>query len=108
MEHPAPWKTAGLTLDRVGPTSLIDQISRHIEAAIAEGSLLPGRRLPSWRDLAAQLGVARGTVQAAYEKLVDRELLVTAGSAGTRVAEALPVTIASAPSGSSFVPREVP
>jgi len=38
--------------------------------AIESGVLAPGRAaLPSWQDLAAQLGVARGTVRAAYEKL---------------------------------------
>ncbi|TDY38225.1 GntR family transcriptional regulator/MocR family aminotransferase [Paraburkholderia rhizosphaerae] len=87
----------GLTLDRVGPASLAEQISHQIEAAIAEGSLPPGGRLPSWRDLAAQLGVARGTVKAAYEKLIDKHLLVTAGSAGTRVVSPLPASITRAP-----------
>jgi GntR family transcriptional regulator/MocR family aminotransferase len=91
--HPEPivlWKASALALDRAGATTLVDQIARHIETAIAEGALSSGGRLPSWRDLAAQLGVARGTVKAAYERLVDRGLLVTAGSAGTRVAGVLP------------------
>jgi len=94
MAHAAPWTTE-LTLDRVSPTTLVDQIARHIEAAITEGALPPGGRLPSWRDLAAQLGVARGTVKAAYEKLIDRRLLVTAGSAGTRVVDPPPTSIVS-------------
>ncbi|WP_188607194.1 MocR-like pyridoxine biosynthesis transcription factor PdxR [Chelatococcus reniformis] len=81
---------AGLTLERAGPTPLVEQIARHVEAAISEGALSPGGRLPSWRDLAAQLGVARGTVKAAYELLIDRQLLVAAGAAGTRVADPLP------------------
>lgn len=93
LDGAAPWKTTELTLDRAGPTTLVDQIARHIEVAIAEGSLSAGARLPSWRDLAAQLGVARGTVRAAYEKLIDRGLLIAAGSAGTRVTEHLPPTI---------------
>jgi GntR family transcriptional regulator/MocR family aminotransferase len=88
----APWKANRLALDRAGPATLVEQIARHIEAAIAEGSLPSGGRLPSWRDLAAQLGVARGTVKGAYERLIDRGLLVTAGSAGTRVADRLPAT----------------
>lgn len=90
MPSGASWKMAALTLDRVSQTTLVDQIARHIEVAIAEGSLPSGGRLPSWRDLAAQLGVARGTVQGAYEKLIDRRLLISAGSAGTRVAKQLP------------------
>lgn len=86
----ATWKVSELTLDKGGQVSLSDQISRHVEVAIAKGSLRPGGRLPSWRDLAAQLGVARGTVRAAYERLIEKELLVTAGSAGTRVVDPLP------------------
>jgi GntR family transcriptional regulator / MocR family aminotransferase len=107
MGQMAPWKMTGLTLDRVGSTSLVDQIARHIEVAIAEGALPPGGRLPSWRDLAAQLGVARGTVRAAYERLIDRELLVTAGSAGTRVVDPLPRAIAPITSNAdSLLPQD--
>lgn len=98
MRAGASWQTAKLTLDRVGPTTLVDQIARHIEVAITEGSLPPGARLPSWRDLAAQLGVARGTVRASYEKLIDRGLLKAAGSAGTRVVDRLPATVPPAAS----------
>src|SRR3546814_49892 len=47
---------------------------------------LPISRLPSWLDLAAQLGVSRGTVKTAYDALVDEMLLFSAGAAGTRVA----------------------
>lgn len=48
--------------------------------------LEPGVRLPSWQDLAAQLGVARGTVRKAYEKLDADQLIVASRAAGTRVA----------------------
>lgn len=89
-EHDQSWKLTGLTLDRNGSSTLVDLISGHIEKAITEGTLPPGSRLPSWRDLAAQLVVGRGTVRAAYEKLIDKQLLVTAGSAGTRVVDTLP------------------
>lgn len=98
MERVTPWKIAELTLERFGAATLVDQIARHIEAAVAEGALRPGGRLPSWRDLAAQLGVARGTVKGAYEKLADRGLLVSAGSAGTRVVDPLPPQITPATS----------
>src|SRR3546814_5593761 len=50
------------------------------------GRLKPGARLPSRLDLAAQLGVSRGTVKTAYDALVDEMLLFSAGAAGTRVA----------------------
>ena len=74
-------------LDRCAKTPLAEQISKGIISAIDSGVLLPGARLPSWLDLAAQLGVARGTVRSAYEKLLDAQLVVSSKSTGTRVAE---------------------
>lgn len=71
--------------DRMAATSLTHQVCDNIRAAIGDGRLDIGARLPSVRDLAVQLGVARGTVQAAYDALVSELLLSTAGSAGTRV-----------------------
>lgn len=81
-----------LTVDREARSSLTEQISAGLRAAIVDGRLAPGARLPSWRDLAAQLGVARGTVRAAYETLIDAQLAEAWGAAGTRVARrALPL-----------------
>nr|WP_284507650.1 PLP-dependent aminotransferase family protein [Caballeronia sp. AZ7_KS35] len=65
---------------------MAEQIRRSITKAIESGILAPGTRLPSWQDLAAQLGVARGTVQAAYERLSDSQMIETFGAGGTRVA----------------------
>lgn len=76
-----------LDLDRGSGTSLTRQIRDGIARAIGDGRLKPGARLPSWRDLAVQLGVARGTVRAAYNGLVDAQLIVTSGSGGTHVAD---------------------
>ena len=45
-----------------------------LQRAIRDGRLPPGARLPSTRALAADLGVARGTVADAYDQLVDRGL----------------------------------
>lgn len=76
-----------LQLDRASKTSLAEQIRLGIAGAIDSQVLLPGARLPSWVDLATQLGVARGTVKAAYERLVDAQLLISSRAGGTRVAE---------------------
>lgn len=57
-----------------------------ISRAIDSGLLAPGARLPSWQALAARLGVSRGTVQTAYERLSDAQLIETFGARGTRVA----------------------
>jgi GntR family transcriptional regulator/MocR family aminotransferase len=74
-------------LDRSGGTSLATQIYASIRDAIETGQLVSGARLPSWSDLAAQLGVSRGTVRTAYERLVDEQFVIGLGAAGTRVAE---------------------
>src|SRR3546814_5434613 len=84
----APWRTAGINIaiDRARTIPITTQIASTLRSAIAEGRLKPGARLPSWLDLAAQLGVSRGTVKTAYDALVDEMLLFSAGAAGTRVA----------------------
>ncbi|GJD49989.1 HTH-type transcriptional regulatory protein GabR [Methylobacterium crusticola] len=81
-----------IRLDRAARVPLANQIHGAIAAAIREGRLEPGARLPSWRDLAARLGVARGTVRVAYERLVDDQLAAAAGPAGTHVAPRLPAS----------------
>lgn len=76
-----------LAIDRDDATPLAEQIYGNLRTAILDRRLAPGARLPSWRDLAVRLGVARGTVRAAYERLTDEFMIVSAGAAGTHVAK---------------------
>lgn len=76
-----------LSLDRTAKVTLTEQIRRGVTTAIENGVLEPGARLPSWQDLASQLGVARGTVRLAYEKLAAAQLIEAAKAKGTRVAQ---------------------
>jgi GntR family transcriptional regulator/MocR family aminotransferase len=76
-----------IDLDRVGRKPLTAQIYAAIRETIETGRLGAGARLPSWRDLAAQLGVSRGTVRVAYERLINEQFAIGMGGAGTRVAE---------------------
>jgi GntR family transcriptional regulator/MocR family aminotransferase len=46
-----------------------------VAAGISEGWLVPGTPLPSSRELAEAIGVARNTVLLAYQQLVDEDLL---------------------------------
>ena len=78
-----------IELDRTAKLSLSEQIFISISRAIESGLLAPGTRLPSWQALAAHRGVARGTVQAAYERLSDSQMIETFGAKGTRVAPRL-------------------
>ncbi len=66
------------------------QIMRQIREAIALGSLKPGDKLPSHRDLAEQLVVAPLTVKKAYDELEGYGYLETQRGRGTFVASSLP------------------
>jgi GntR family transcriptional regulator / MocR family aminotransferase len=61
-------------------------IESALREAIRDGRLRPGARLPSSRDLAGQLGVARGTITAAYAQLVAEGYLLARHGSGTTVA----------------------
>ncbi|MDZ4371914.1 MAG: PLP-dependent aminotransferase family protein [Phenylobacterium sp.] len=49
---------------------VVRQVYDQVRSAIHAGALKPGGRLPSSRDLAARLGVARASVVAAYDQLL--------------------------------------
>jgi len=78
-----------VSLDRSRP-GLGEQLTAALRAAIAEGRLAPGSRLPSSRELAADLRVSRGVVVAAYEQLAAEGRLLTRRGSGTTVAAAPP------------------
>src|SRR6201994_5222717 len=56
-----------------------------LRSAIIDGRLKSGARLPSTRNLAAQYGVARGTVVAAFRQLQAEGYVSSEVSAGTFV-----------------------
>jgi len=66
-----------------GPEYAWLQMVRHLEARISAGELPPGSRLPGERELAAEYGVALGTVRRALQEMRDRNLVVTTPSKGT-------------------------
>ncbi len=67
-----------------GPRFL--QIADALQAAVADGSLKPGDRLPPQRQLAAQLNVDLTTITRAYDEARRRNLLEGRGARGTYVA----------------------
>jgi len=73
-----------------GPGTLVEQIYAALRAAILNGSLRPGSRLPSTRALAAESGVSRTTTQAAFDQLISEGYLETRPGSGTYVAAELP------------------
>lgn len=93
-----------IRIDRSAASTLTEQIRLGVLAAIRSGALAPGARLPSWQALAAQLGVARGTVKSAYERLADEQVIVSSQPGGTRVADH-PTATRSAPANDAEVPE---
>src|SRR5579871_2908050 len=62
--------------------SLQHQIRQMLVAAILDSQLPPNAALPSSRELADQLGVARNTVVLAYQMLVDEGYLISRQRSG--------------------------
>ncbi|MBM7783789.1 MocR-like pyridoxine biosynthesis transcription factor PdxR [Tenggerimyces flavus] len=61
-------------------------LEQALRDAIRDGRLQPGTRLPGTRSLAAELGVARGTVVEAFAQLIAEGWLVGLPGSGTKVA----------------------
>src|SRR3954467_4140643 len=57
-------------LDRGTDVPLFRQLYLQTRAAILSRALRPGSKLPSTRELAAQLGISRTAVVSAYEQLL--------------------------------------
>jgi GntR family transcriptional regulator/MocR family aminotransferase len=85
---PVEWSSAGVDLhvewDRSRRGRL--RLAEVLRNAIRAGRLTPGTRLPSTRSLAADLGLARGTVTKAYEQLAVEGFVLTRPGAPTTVA----------------------
>ncbi|AGL15568.1 PLP-dependent aminotransferase family protein [Actinoplanes sp. N902-109] len=62
------------------------RIYRALRAAVVDGRLPAGHRLPATRVLAADLGVGRNSVAGAYERLIAEGYLLARPGAGTFVA----------------------
>ncbi|KUF15725.1 PLP-dependent aminotransferase family protein [Streptomyces silvensis] len=76
-----------LHLDLSGGGSRRAALIRALRTAVQDGRLAPGTRLPPYRSLAADLGIARNTVADAYAELVAEGWLTARQGSGTRVAE---------------------
>ncbi len=71
---------------RIDGTSPSD-IASSLAALISEGTLAPGDRLPTVRDVARSLGVSPATVSTAWRALSGTGVIVSRGRAGTFVRE---------------------
>jgi GntR family transcriptional regulator / MocR family aminotransferase len=66
------------------------QLYEWFRRAITDGQLRPGQRVPSTRNLAAELKISRMPVLGAFEQLLAEGYLETFIGAGTRVARSIP------------------
>ncbi|KAA2267094.1 PLP-dependent aminotransferase family protein [Solihabitans fulvus] len=81
-------------------------LERALRDAVQDGRLAPGALLPATRRLAAEVGLSRNTVSAAYGQLAAEGYLVARPGAGTEVARlACPRPTASPPPHRAAGPR---
>ena len=64
-----------------------EQIRSQVTRAVLTGSIAPGTRLPTIRQLAGDLGLATNTVARAYRELESDQIITTLGKRGSFVAE---------------------
>src|SRR6185312_5869449 len=76
-------------LDRKATEPFYRQIYNRFRGAISSGLLKPGDRIPSARALTKELGLARGTIEAAYSLLAAEGYIQARGQAGTIVTPGL-------------------
>lgn len=96
---------AGISVDLRSATPPYEQIRSQISSLIATGALPVGSRLPTVRSLAADLGIAAGTVARAYKELEAAGLLESRRRNGTVVAHAAHGSASGLPGGT--VPEAV-
>ncbi len=72
-------------VNRKRPESMTRQIREQLDALIEAGTLAAGSLLPSERELANTLKVARNVVRGAYEQLMDAGKLKSEGRRGRSV-----------------------
>src|SRR6195256_4181623 len=76
-------------LDPTAAVPFYRQIYDRFRSAVASGLLKPGDRIPSARALTKELGLARGTIEAAYSLLAAEGYIQARGQAGTIVTPGL-------------------
>jgi GntR family transcriptional regulator len=75
-----------LRIEKGSAVPISRQIAEQIATLCASGSLRPGERLPSVRELARELAVNQNTILRVYDRLVGEGLLEMRHGQGTFVA----------------------
>jgi DNA-binding transcriptional regulator YhcF (GntR family) len=75
-----------LRIDAANPAPASEQVRTQLLEAVRRGTLPPGAKLPTVRQLADQLGIAVNTVARAYRLLEQDGLVETFGRRGSFIA----------------------
>src|ERR671916_1658053 len=81
---------AAVSVDGDSKVPLYRQLYENLRQAILTGQLAPGTRLPSTREVAAELRLSRNTVMNAFEQLLAEGYVEGHVGSGTFVSQALP------------------
>jgi len=92
-----------ISLTRSG--RLAADVYEQLRAAILDGRLRPGERMPATRELAQRLAVSRNTALDAYARLVAEGFLAGRAGAGTYVTAPPAAEARRAPAGRVLQPR---
>ena len=74
-----------MAIDMTAPVPPYEQIREQLARAIEDGTLVPATKLPTVRQLAADLDLAVNTVARAYRELESAGLIETRGRNGSFV-----------------------
>ena len=80
----------GIEIDPSATEPPFEQLRTQVAAQVAEGRLPAGTKLATVRQLAADLGLAAGTVARAYRELEADGVITTLGRRGTFVSSDVP------------------
>src|SRR5215203_6472019 len=81
------------TADREGKPSLVDIAEEALRSWLATGRHRPGERLPPEQELSAHLGISRGTLRTALQRLEDSGEIVRRQGSGTYVGRAVSTSL---------------
>jgi len=80
-----PVPELAVTIDPTSPVPPFEQLRTQIAGLVTAGQLSRGTKLPTVRQLAADLGLAANTVARSYRELEADGVIVTQGRRGTFV-----------------------
>src|SRR5918997_4109657 len=78
-----------VAVEREGKASLVDIAEEALRGWLATGRHRPGERLPPEQELSAHLGISRGTLRTALQRLEDSGEIVRRQGSGTYVGRAV-------------------